>query len=155
SRLFSGRASFSARWRCLPAVLATLRSSRRSNARCSASTSSIFASSSGASRSSPGSSTKRRNAAPEKRLVVARGKPGGGARLMVEGRLHRAFEVAPHPLAERLLWDEAPGAAGFVEPGHSGRDVSDLIAIDAAQDSGAVRIADALERRRHRWCHVE
>src|SRR5438105_15932043 len=98
---------------------------------------------------------KKRNAAPEKRLVVARGKPGGGAGLVVEGRLQLALEIARHKLLERLIRNEAASAAEFVEPAHSGCDMIDLVAIDAAQHRTALRITDALEPRHHFGGHIE
>src|SRR5437868_12332419 len=97
---------------------------------------------------------KKRNAAPEKRLVVARGKPGGGAGLVVEGRLQLALEIARHKLLERLIRNEAASATEFVEPAHPGRDMIDLVTIDAAQHGSAFRIADAIERCRHLGGHI-
>src|ERR1700722_1577916 len=125
------------------------RLSRRGHARCSFSTSSIFASCWGASPSSPGSFMKRPNAAPDKRLVVARGKPGGGAGLVVERRLQLALEITSHKFSERLLRNQAASAAAFVEPAHPRCDMIDLVAIDAAQQRSALRITNALERRHH------
>src|SRR5205814_801874 len=130
-------------------------SSRCGHVRCLSSTSSTFASCWDGSPSSPGSSTRKRNAAPEKRLVVARGKAGGGAGLVVEGRLQLALEIARHKLAERLLRDQAASAAELVEPAHAGCDMIDLVAIDAADHCSALRITDAIECRCHVWCHIE
>jgi hypothetical protein len=43
----------------------------------------------------------------------------------------------------------------MVEPTHSDSHVADLVAIDALQDHGASRIADALELSNHFRCHIE
>ena len=89
------------------------------------------------------------------RLVVAGWEAGGGARLVVKGWLQITLEEAPDTLAKDLLGHQTANAAELIEPTHPNRHMADLVAIDAVQDSGALRIADPLEPSRHLRRHVE
>jgi hypothetical protein len=66
-----------------------------------------------------------------------------------------ALKIISHKRSERLVRNEAASAAEFVEPAYPGRNVIDLVAIDAEQDGSAFRIAGAFERRRHLGGHIQ
>jgi hypothetical protein len=74
---------------------------------------------------------------------------------MVERRLQSAPEISTHAVVEYIGGDESSRAAQLIKPTHPGGDVADFVAINAVQNGGALRIADALELRRHFGCDIE
>src|SRR5260370_40354274 len=68
------------------------------------------------------------------RLVIGGGEAGGIARDAVERRLQRAGEMASHAVVEGGLGVDAAGLAEPVEPAHTRRDMTDLVAIDTGEN---------------------
>src|SRR6516165_1807367 len=75
--------------------------------------------------------------------------------LEVEGRLQITLEEAPDALLKDRLRVQPACSAEAIEPAHSRSDMTDLVAIDMAQDLCTLGIADPLEPRRHLRGHVE
>src|SRR5215472_11646006 len=88
-------------------------------------------------------------------IVVMLWETGRGAGLVIEGGLQFALEAPPDALAKRLRRIEPAHAADCVEPAYPGGDVTDLVAIDAPHDGGALQVADALELGDHFGSDVE
>src|SRR5579884_2023145 len=119
---------------------------------CRSSTSSTASTAAGADAPPP---IILRSAAGGERLIIACRETGGGARLMVEGRLQPARETAAHQIVKCLDRGEAAGAAERFEPAPADRDMADLVTMQARKERRARRIAGAREAVRHVRRHVE
>ena len=74
---------------------------------------------------------------------------------MVEGRFQITLEEPPNALLKDRLRVQPACQAEAIEPAHPDCDMTDLVAINTAQDLGTFGIADPLELRHHLGRHVQ
>ena len=74
---------------------------------------------------------------------------------MVEGWFQITLEEPPNALLKHRLRVQLACQAEAIEPAHPRCDVTDLVAINTAQDLCTFGIADPLELRHHLGCHVQ
>src|SRR6516225_11398051 len=75
--------------------------------------------------------------------------------LMVEGRFQITLEEPPNALLKDRLRVQPACQAEAIEPAHPRCDMTDLVAIDMAQDLRTLGIADLLETGGHLGRHVQ
>src|SRR3546814_4991026 len=80
-----------------------------------------------------------------KRPIEGRVEAGGGAGVIVEGRLQAAAEMPAHQLLPGGDGFQAAGGADMLEPASPGGDMADLVLVDAAKNRGALTVVGALQ----------